>query len=360
MRVLVAPDSFGGGPTAVEVAAAVAEGWRLARPDDDVRSVPTSDGGEGLLEVLRPRLEVLHEVEVVDPLGLATTAEFGLLPDGTAVVESARACGLALVRPDHRDPLGTTTWGVGQLLDASRRAGATRVLVGLGGSATVDGGAGALSGLGLRLTVADGSGLKVFARELPRVAGAAAGWRDPAWDDLEVLLLADVTTVLADAPAAFGPQKGADAQGVAQLEAGLAALREVLERDLGADPALATSPGSGAAGGLAHGLAAGLPAARIVDGGAVVADLLGLPDAVAAADVVVTGEGRLDATSGRGKVVGQLRRLGATDLRAVVGAVAHDAPPLQDVEQVGHEPATRDALVAAAGRLARRWTPADA
>lgn len=361
MRVVVAPDSFGGTLPAAAAGAAIAAGWQQVRPGDELTVVPMSDGGEGLLDALLARSLAeaeLHELEVVDPRGLATVARW-LLDGTTAVVESAEACGLHLLAEDRRDPLRTTTWGVGQLLDDARRAGASRILLGLGGSATVDGGAGALSGLGFRLTVADGSGLKIGGEDLPRVAGAVATWVAD-WSAVDVVLLADVDDVLAAAPATYGPQKGADAAAVAHLEQGLAAWRAVVERDLAADPGLAATPGTGAAGGLGYGLAAGI-GARFVAGADRVAELQGLDDALAGASLVLTGEGRLDATTAAGKVVASVaRRAGAADVptAAVVGRAAGDPVGLAAVEEAapdgpGDDPAAE--VAAAAARLAGRW-----
>ncbi len=310
MRVVIAPDSFGGTLDPVEAAQAIAAGWREARPDDDVILRPMSDGGEGMLVALERALVEDGQVverrttEVVDPRGLAVDADWLLVDDGrTAVIESALACGLALVADDRRDPRMTTTWGVGQLLTAAATAGASRVLVGLGGSATVDGGAGALSGLGFRVTVGDGSGLKIGGEDLPRVASIAPGWVDPAVHALEeVVVLADVQTVLADAAATYGPQKGADDAAVAHLAGGLEVWAEVVETTFGC-PGLRHQPGTGAAGGLGFALAAAL-GARIVPGAAELGALIGLGKAIEGADLVVTGEGRLDATSQDGKVVG--------------------------------------------------------
>lgn len=359
-RVVLAPDSMGGLLSAAEVADALDAGWRTLRPDDDVVAVPMSDGGEGLLAVLHRPDDRRVEAEVAGPLGHPLTAAFHLRVDGTAVVESAAACGLALVAPDRRDPMRATTWGVGQLLDAARAAGAVRVLLGLGGSATVDGGAGALSGLGMRVRVADGSGLKVGAADLARVAAVATGWRDPAWEELPVELLADVDTPLADAATRFAPQKGASPEQVDQLTVGLAAWQEVVERDLDA-AGLAARSGTGAAGGLAFGLAAALRA-RLVPGAARVAELVGLDDRLDDADLVVTGEGRLDATSFAGKVVGEVVARARARHRAVAvvaGDVAGTPPDgLGVVRARARTPAEAREAVAAAGRaLAEQWRP---
>lgn len=358
VRVVIAPDGFGGVLPASQVAAAIAEGWRRVRPGDELDLRPLSDGGEGLLDVLGGDPPTTLEVEVAGPHGHPLTAPVLLTAEDTAVVESALACGLALVPPERRSPMPATSYGVGQLIDAARGAGARRILVGLGGSASVDGGTGALNGLGFRLRVEDGSGLKVGGADLHRVRRVEPTWVAD-FRGVEVELLADVDVALAEAATLFGPQKGASAQQVAQLDEALRVWADVAERDLGA-PGARRLPGAGAAGGLGLGLAVGLDA-PLSDGAARVAELVGLPEAIADADLVVTGEGRLDATSLRGKVVGHLRGLAArhgVGLRAVVGvATAPAADALDDVEAAsfdgpGGDP--RADAVAAAARLAER------
>ncbi|MDX1620395.1 MAG: glycerate kinase, partial [Nitriliruptorales bacterium] len=236
--------------------------------------------------------------------------------------------------------------------DAARRAGATTVLVGLGGSATVDGGAGALTALGYRLRVADGSGLKIGGGELHRLDRIEATWVGD-WSGVEVELLADVRTRLLDAPRRFGPQKGATPDMVRRLEAGLEVFADVVERDIGVS--LRDVEGSGAAGGLGFGLAAGLNG-TIVDGARRIAELLGLPALLEDADVLVVGEGELDATSGDGKVVGTLVDLARhhdVGVVAVVGNLAEDLPGIDQVEQAGWgDGNARRAVVEAARRLA--------
>ncbi len=357
MRIVVAPDSFGGTLTARQAAEAIATGWSRVRPGDELVLCAMSDGGEGLLDVVAdadPMME-RHEVEVAGPRGLPVTAAW-LAHDDVAVVETALACGLALLGPDERDPLLTTTHGVGELLEAVRATGVDRILVGLGGSATVDGGAGAMTGLGMRLRRADGSGVKVGGRWVGETTRVEPGWIAAGWDDVVVDLLADVTTPLADAAAVFGPQKGADAEAVDLLAAGLASFAEVVEADLDR-PGLAARPGTGAAGGLAFGLAAAL-GATVRAGAVVVADLVGLDDAMRGVDLVVTGEGRVDATSSAGKVVAEVAQRALTfGVPWALVAGAGTPPPGVPTELsapggAGDDPVAE--VTAAAARLAAR------
>ena len=354
---MIAPDSFGGTLTPVEAARAIEAGWRRERPSDETILLPLSDGGEGFLEVLAHSAADVVPVEVSGPRGLPVEASFRLEADGSAIIESARACGLSLLAEDERDPLLTTTWGVGELLEAARQAGARHIIVGLGGSATVDGGAGAVTALGFRSLVADGSGLKVGGHDLARVARITSGWEGD-WGDIRVDVLADVTTTLPDAAATFGPQKGAGAEDIPRLEAGLRAWADVVEDAFGC-PGMRDEPGSGAAGGLAFGLAASI-GGRILPGAATIADLVGLSEVIEAADLIVTGEGRLDATSTQGKVVGEVldrARQAGIEVMAVCGQVVDRPSQLRDVEEAspdGPGPDPAAAVADAAQRLAER------
>lgn len=359
MRVVIAPDSFGGHLRAGEVAAAIADGWRTGRPEDDLVLLPLSDGGEGLLDVLARDGDRFQTVEVAGPLATPVEARFLVRADGSAVIEAAEACGLHLLGPELRDPVRTTTYGVGQLLEAARHTGARRLVVGVGGSSTVDGGAGALLALGFRLRRANGHGLKVGGGELIEVSSAEPTWVDPAWRSIEVEVWADVRTPLLDAAAVYAPQKGADADAVGLLERALERWVGVVTRDLGQDAVPdAGDRYTGAAGGLAYGLAAGL-GARLVAGAAAIGDDLGFEAALAGASLVVTGEGRLDATSREGKVVGYVAEVAAgAGIPAVAVAGVHDGDAgLADVEEAspggpGEDPAAD--VAAAARRLAGR------
>lgn len=358
--VVAAPDKFAGTLTAADAAAALAAGWREARPADDVRMVPMADGGVGTLAVVEAVVAgaVRHELEVADPLGRARMAAWLSLPDGTAVVEAAEACGLHLLEDRERDPLRTTTYGVGQLLRAAVAAGARRVIVALGGSATVDGGAGALTALGYRLLRADGNGVRVGGRWVGEVSAIVPV--EPL--EVELVIASDVTSPLHGpdgAAAVFGPQKGADAEGVALLKRNLETLAAVVVRDLGLDPSMAERAGAGAAGGLGFGLLA--IGGHVLPGAQVVADLVGLEAALVGAGALLTGEGALDAQSATGKApwhVLQRGRAHGVPVLAVAGRIEDGAgAAYHRAVALGPEGTTRAAELVRerAAELARGW-----
>jgi len=316
LTVVIAPDSFKGTLSALEAAEAIADGWRAVRPDDELVLVPQADGGEGTLDAIEaavPGSVRRTAGAVTGPDGRPTPAGWLELPDGTAVVELAQSSGLPLQRTP--DALRATTRGLGEVIRAALDAGATSLVIALGGSASTDGGAGALSALGLVLLDEQG--------ELVPDGGAAlAGIVDVRFDELlpppagGVVLLTDVTAPLlgpAGAAAVFGPQKGASPAQVERLEAALAHFADLLggARD---------EPGSGAAGGTGYGFAT-VWGASIVPGADRLAELSGLRAAVARADVLLTGEGRFDDQSRSGKVVGHLLALAAQD-GVVAGVIA--------------------------------------
>ena len=312
VRVLIAPDGFGGTLTPAAAAAAMADGWARVAPADALDLAPLSDGGPGLLDVLSAALPdaVLVAVPVEDPLARPVDAAF-LLDGRTAYVEAAAACGLHLLRTgrgvDERDPTTTTTYGVGQLVRAALDAGATRVVVGLGGSGTNDGGAGLLAALGVARTGPAGERLAPGGLALRGVA------RLEGWPDLTGVELVAATDVdapllgLRGASAVYGPQKGATREQVALLDGALTRWADVLEAHAGR--AVRDLPGAGAAGGLGAALLA--LGARREPGLALVRQLVGLEPRLARADLVLTGEGTFDATSLTGKVVSGVAALAA-------------------------------------------------
>jgi len=304
--ILIAPTSFKGTIGAADAAAAMGAGARHGVPGAEVLELPLSDGGPGLIDALRKGPAPLARLVVTDPLGEPTEAPI-LVRGGRAVVESADACGLHLVPPERRDPLRTTTRGVGELLLASARlAGVREIACGLGGSATVDGGAGLAGALGYRLLDVAGREIAPGGGSLERLVRIEPPPLRPPL--LPVIGLCDVSSPLLGphgAAPVFGPQKGADAPGVARLEAGLERLAERVRLDLGTD--VATLPGGGAAGGLGAGLVA-FAGARLVPGSEWVLRATGFGGALARARLVVTGEGAYDEQSALGKLTGEVIR----------------------------------------------------
>lgn len=300
--ILVAPTSFKGTIGAAAAAAAMAVALREALPGEEIRQMPLSDGGPGLLDALRTvRDGSVEEIKVTGPFGAPVRARV-LRMGADVVVESADACGLHLAQSARLDPLVASTTGVGELLLAAAGGAPGRIVVGLGGSATVDGGAGMARALGWRLSddagqaLPPGGGTLV---DLARIAPPSAPTRLPP-----VVALADVRSPLlgeAGAAAVFGPQKGADAEAVLRLERGLGRLAARIRADLGLE--VARLPGAGAAGGLGAGLVA-FAGAELVPGAEWLLSTVGFDDMVARASLVITGEGRYDAQSTMGKVTG--------------------------------------------------------
>ncbi len=324
MRVVIAPDSFKGSIGAAAAAAALAGGWHTARPGDEVICVPLADGGEGTLDVLAAAVSGARwrTAQVTGPAGRPVECAWLELPGGVAAVELARASGLPLL--DRPDPLGAQTTGLGEIIGRALDAGATQVMIALGGSASTDGGTGALAALGARF-------LDEAGRALPPGGGALAGLAAVDLAGLRpppaagVSCLSDVRAPLlgpAGAAAVFGPQKGASPAQVTLLEDGLARLAGCL----GGDPA---APGAGAAGGTGYGFAVAW-GAQIGPGAVQLARLAGLDRALSGAGLVITGEGRYDETSGTGKVAGTVFAAAAAagvPAALVAGQVAAGPPP---------------------------------
>ena len=309
-KVVVAPNAFKGTLTATEAAAAIARGVREVFPDAEVVEVPVADGGDGTVEAL---VSANHgdyrAAQVEGPLGDPVSAEYGLIESGRkAVVELATASGLTLIPLSRRDPRRTSTYGFGQLLEAARRDGAETIIAGIGGSATNDGGAGMAQALGYRLLDADGRDLTRGGAALSRLQRIESAGFDRGWRSVAVKVACDVTNPLtgpSGASAIYGPQKGADEAAVRELDAALARLAEVIERDLG--KRVADIPGAGAAGGTGAGLVAFLEA-DLLPGAPLVVDAAGLDAKLRGADLVITGEGRADEQTAYGKAPGEVAK----------------------------------------------------
>src|ERR1700731_3394748 len=301
MRIVIAPNAFKGSLSAVEAAEAIGEGVRVAMQDAELVLVPIADGGDGTVDALVAATQgERRALRVRGPLGDPVDAEYGLIDDGsTTVIEMAKAAGLALVPKERRDPRVTSTYGVGELLQHAYDAGARRFVVGIGGSATNDGGAGMAQALGYHLLDESGLELPPGGLALRRLARIHVGGVHANWKESEVDVACDVTNPLtgpSGASAVYGPQKGATPEVVAELDAALHHLAEIIRRDLGVD--VEPLPGAGAAGGLGAGLVA-FAGARLQPGAEIVMKALHLDERLTGAQLVVTGEGRLDSQTAR-------------------------------------------------------------
>lgn len=377
LTVVIAPDSFGGALDSVGVTDAIAAGWTRARPNDEVIRAPMADGGEGTLAALAVALGDGAErrtIATVDPLGRSIEAHWLLLDEGHgAFVEMAAASGLARLDAAERTPESArtaSTRGTGDLLRAALDAGVARITLGLGGSATTDGGAGMLAALGANLLDREGAELDPGGAALARLDRIDVRGLDPRLAGVNLVVASDVTNPLTGtmgAAATYGPQKGADAAAVDELDAALARFGQAIEDASGR--AVADLPGAGAAGGTTAALL-GFASAVVRPGVDVVAELIGLPALLEAAELVITGEGRADEQTLSGKAAMGVARLARTRNAPVVllcgglgpGASALDASGVFAVVQpVADRPMelteamadTERLLANAAERLAR-------
>lgn len=335
MYIVVAPDSFKGSLSAVDVGKSMEKGILKVMPHANVMTMPMSDGGEGLVESLVMATGGRFvEKMVTGPLGNPVKAQMGLLGDGeTAVVEMAQASGLPLVPEGKRNPLITTTYGTGELIREALDRKCQRLIIGIGGSATNDGGAGMAQALGVRLLDDAGKPLSYGGAELARLANIDISSLDLRITNLDIKVACDVDNPLTGprgAAAVYGPQKGATPEMVKQLDTALAHYASVMRRDLQVD--VEGTPGAGAAGGLGAGLM-GILKGELVSGIELVMDVLKLDEHLERADLVFTGEGKLDFQSAFGKVpVGIAMRARKYNVPVVVvaGTVTADADALHE------------------------------
>src|SRR5919197_2188749 len=336
MRIVVAPNAFKGSLTALEAAEAIGDGILAVMPNADIVLVPIADGGDGTVEALVAATNGERLLlRVRGPLGDSVDADYGLIDNGaTAVIEMAKAAGLRLGPAARRDPRVTTTYGVGELLQHAFDAGARHFIVGIGGSATNDGGAGMAQALGYNLLDEGGHELPAGGLSLKRLARIHVGGVHAKWMDARVDVACDVTNPLTGpdgASAVYGPQKGATPEMVAELDAALKRFAEVIRRDLEVD--VEHLPGAGAAGGLGAGLVA-FCGARLQPGAELVLEALQFEERIRGADLVVTGEGRLDVQTtryGKGPAAVALRaRKAGMPVIAIAGSL-DDEPALNEL-----------------------------
>lgn len=320
MKIIVCPDSFKGSCSAVAVAAAIARGVKQAVTGADIVCLPLADGGEGTVQALCARHGVLYEQQVCDPLMRPVTACWGMTHGGAAIIEMAAASGLERLEPEEYDPCRTTTFGTGELVCHALEHSPSRLILGIGGSATNDGGTGMAQALGYRFYDMQGtvmpeglSGGRL--KDIDRIDAATV---DPRVCEIEIDAACDVTNPLCGPNGAaftYAPQKGAGPDAVIMLDEGLAHLADVIERDLGMD--IRTVPGSGAAGGLGAGALAFL-GANFRSGIDLVLEAAEFEKHLAGADLVITGEGRIDSQSFMGKVLfGVLERTDRAGVKTI-------------------------------------------
>lgn len=303
MKFVIAPDSFKESLTALEVATAIETGFKRVFPDADYVKLPMADGGEGTVQSLVDATQgKLIECEVTAPLGDKVKSFFGLSGDGkTAIIEMAAASGLHLVPPEKRNPLLTTSYGTGELIKLALDLGVESFILGIGGSATNDGGVGMLQALGMQCLDSQDKPIGFGGAELANIVKIDVQQLDPRLQQVHIEVACDVNNPLCGecgASTIFGPQKGATPEMVKQLDAALSHFAEIAERDCGKQ--IRDQAGAGAAGGMGGGLLL-LPSVQLKAGIQIVLDRLRLIDYVKDADVVITGEGRIDAQSIMGK-----------------------------------------------------------
>lgn len=325
MKIVIAPDSFKESLSAPKVAVAIARGLRQAAPEAHCICIPMADGGEGTVEAIlaatggEPRMNVVQ-----DALGRPIHAQWGWLPGKVAIIEMACAAGLEHIATTERDPLRASSFGVGQLIGHALDVGATQIVLGLGGSATNDAGAGMLQALGLGLFDAQGKTLAPGGAALANLAHIDTRTFDPRLKDVHITIASDVNNPLCGlqgASAVFGPQKGATPAQVSKLDTALGHFADVCARTLGKDPR--NVPGSGAAGGLGFAAHSWMQA-RFRPGVEVVAELGGLAQAIQGAQLVITGEGRMDAQTLHGKTpmgVAKIAQAAGVPVIAIAGSL---------------------------------------
>jgi glycerate kinase len=369
MKIVVAPDSFKESLTAPQVCEAIARGVRTVWPDAEVDLIPLADGGEGTVDALVSATGgEFQTTHVFGPLGASVDAVWGQLGSTdapTAVIEMSAASGLMQVPPDRRDPLRTTTFGTGELIRAAFDHGARKIIMGIGGSATNDGGVGAAQALGVTFCNGAGEQLRdgLGGGDLADIQSISVSFRDPRIAESQIVIACDVDNPLCGprgASAIYGPQKGATPDTVAILDRHLAHLAALIERDLG--KLVADVPGAGAAGGLGAGMLA-FADGELCDGITLVMEAVRFQQRIQGADLVITGEGRLDAQSMMGKLIGGVGRAAqqtGVPVIAIVGSAGDGADESLQVLDAYHalvdETTSLEEAIAHAASLIERRT----
>ena len=335
MKIVIAPDSFKGSLTALQVAEAIEVGLRRVFPDAAIEKVPMADGGEGTVQSLVDATggQILT-AQVLDPLGNSINAQYGVLGDGvTAVIEMAAASGLTLVPLDKRDPRVTTTYGTGELIRVALAHGCRKLIIGIGGSATNDGGAGMAQALGAKLLTASGEQIEPGGGSLATLNSIDLSELDPCIAETETVVACDVNNPLTGKQGAshvYGPQKGATPEMIRVLDANLVHFDKIVQRDL--SKSVGHVPGAGAAGGLGAGLMAFLDAS-LKSGIEIVTEATQLSKRFAGADLVITGEGQINFQTVFGKTpvgVAKVAKTHNIPVIAIAGSIADNSDGVYD------------------------------
>lgn len=360
MKIVIAPDSFKESLSAMEVAQAIKQGFSIVFPDASYDLVPMADGGEGTVDAMvRATGGTFLSVRVAGPLNQPVEATMGILGDGkTAVIEMAAASGLPLVRQDLRNPMNTTTLGTGQLIREGLDRGIRRFIIGIGGSATVDGGIGAMAALGACFLDETGNEAPPTGRGLGKIAKIDFKNFDKRVRESEILVACDVNNPLTGpngSAGVFGPQKGATPEMVKVLDENLVHYAKIVREQMGVE--IETIPGAGAAGGLGAAML-GFCNAKLQSGSELVAQTVGLADRLAHANLCITGEGRIDGQSAGGKVcyrVAQIAKNKNVPAIAIVGSVGPDAnknvPPITAYFAITNRPMELSEAISRADEL---------
>lgn len=335
MKIVIAPDSFKGSLTALQVAEAMEVGLRRVFSEVTIEKIPMADGGEGTVQSLVDATDgEILTAQVLDPLGNPIDAQYGVLGDRvTAVIEMAAASGLTLVPPDKRDPRITTTYGTGELIRAALAQGCRKLIIGIGGSATNDGGAGMAQALGAKLLTASGEQIAPGGGSLAALSSIDLSGLDPRITETETVVACDVNNPLTGKQGAshvYGPQKGATLEMIEVLDANLAHFDKTVQRDL--SKSVGNAPGAGAAGGLGAGLMAFLDAS-LKSGIDIVTEATQLSKRFADADLVLTGEGQINFQTVFGKTpigVAKIAKIHHLPVIAIAGSIADNSDGVYD------------------------------
>ncbi|HHZ92607.1 TPA: glycerate kinase [Candidatus Poribacteria bacterium] len=361
MKIVIAPDSFKGSLTAPQVAEAIEAGFLLVFPSIVTDKLPMADGGEGTVASLVASSDgKMQQVSVLNPLGNQIPSEFGIMGDcQTAVIEMASASGLPLISQDQQNPMLTTTYGTGQLMHAALDTGCKKLIIGIGGSATNDGGAGMAQALGAKLLDTSGNQIGFGGGSLADIDKIDISGFDPRLSEVDVVVACDVSNTLTGKDGAsyvYGPQKGATLDMAEVLDRNLAHFASIIKRDL--DQSVADIPGAGAAGGLGAGLIA-FAGAKLQAGIDIVLEVTDFANRIQGSDLVITGEGRLDYQTAFGKTpagVAKIAQQHNIPVIAIAGSVTEDIDKLyaigiDAVVDIFHEPMSLETAMVNASKL---------